>query len=230
MSRHMKRLTMPRSWPIERKTAKWAMKTLPGPYKKEQSMPLMMVLRDLLKLCDTAREARLIIGSGTVLVDNSAVREPKFPVGIMGTISIPSIALNRIMLIDRKGKLSLAEIDADIAQTKLCKIEGKSVIKKGKTQLNLHDGRCIVHEIDEGDKVGDTLKVELPSQKIVKRYPLKEGSFALVTGGKHVGQVSRIVTLSGGTFSSPPMVSFEGFSTVKKHVLVVGDIAPEVQA
>ncbi len=228
MSRHTKRLTVPRSWPLERKTAKWAMKIPPGPYRKEYSMPLAMVLRDLLKLCDTAREARLIVGSGSVLVDNSIVREPKFPVGIMSSISIPSMGLNKIMLVDRRCKLSLAEIDAQNAQTKLCKIEEKTSIKKGKTQLNLHDGRCIVHEIDEGDKVGDTLKIELPGQKIVKRYPLKEGSFALVTGGKHVGQVSKIVGVSKGGFSSPPVVSFEGFSTIKKHVLVVGDLAPEV--
>jgi len=228
MSRHMKRLTMPRSWPVARKTATWAMKPLPGPYGEERSMSLMMVLRDLLGLANTAREAKLIIRSGSVFVDNSVEREPKLPVGIMSTLKVPAMDLTRIMLIDRSGKLSLVEVDGSKAKTKLCKIEGKSTIKKGKTQLNLHDGRCIVHEIDEGDRVGDTLKIELPSQKIVKRYPLKEGSFGLVTGGKHVGQISRIVSVSDGTFSSPPIVGLEGFSTVKRHVLVVGDIAPEV--
>jgi small subunit ribosomal protein S4e len=228
MSRHMKRLTVPRSWPLERKTVKWAMKPVPGPYREKFAMPIALVLRDMLKICDTTMEARAIIRSGSVLVDNSVVKGPKFPVGIMSTLSIPSMNLNRIMLVDKRGKLSLVDVEESKVRTKLCRIEGKSTLKKGKTQLNLHDGRCIVLEIDENDKVGDTLKIEVPGQRIVKRYPLKEGSFALVTGGRHVGQVAKVLGVSEGTHSSPLIVDLEGFSTVKGHVLVVGDIAPEV--
>ena len=40
MSRHQKRVTVPRSWPIARKSHKWVAKASPGPHSSEDSMPL----------------------------------------------------------------------------------------------------------------------------------------------------------------------------------------------
>ena len=58
MSDHMKRLAMPRTWAIPRKVHVWAAKQTPGAHSVEDSMPAGMVLRDMLKVCDTAREAK----------------------------------------------------------------------------------------------------------------------------------------------------------------------------
>ncbi|HOV51863.1 MAG TPA: hypothetical protein PKV83_02895, partial [Methanothrix sp.] len=57
MSLHQKRLTIPVSWPVARKTSVWVPKSSPGPHSAMESIPLLVVIRDMLKLVDDAREA-----------------------------------------------------------------------------------------------------------------------------------------------------------------------------
>ena len=64
MSRHQKRLTIPVSWPVARKTSVWVPKSSPGPHSSMNSMPLLMVIRDMLKLVDNAREAKRVLYEG----------------------------------------------------------------------------------------------------------------------------------------------------------------------
>ena len=57
MSDHMKRLAMPKTWPIPKKVHLWATKQSAGAHSVENSMPATLVLRDMLKVCDTASES-----------------------------------------------------------------------------------------------------------------------------------------------------------------------------
>jgi len=41
----------------------------------------------------------------------------------------------------------------------------------------------------------DTLKIEIPSQNIIKSYSIKEGNYAIITGGKNVGIVGKIKSI-----------------------------------
>ncbi len=63
MKKHLKRLPAPRSWTLSRKTDFWVAKPSPGPHPIEASVPLGLILRDMLKVCDTAREARHILNA-----------------------------------------------------------------------------------------------------------------------------------------------------------------------
>lgn len=63
MKKHIKRMAAPKSWAVPRKTSHWITKPSPGPHGTQESMPLLAVVRDMLKLCDNSREARFIIGS-----------------------------------------------------------------------------------------------------------------------------------------------------------------------
>ena len=49
-SSHMKRLTMPRTWPLPRKTNVWVQKPDPSGHPLEMCMPIGIILRDVLKL------------------------------------------------------------------------------------------------------------------------------------------------------------------------------------
>ena len=55
MSDHMKRLAMPKTWPIPKKVHLWATKQSAGAHSVASSMPAAMILRDILKVCDTAK-------------------------------------------------------------------------------------------------------------------------------------------------------------------------------
>ncbi|MEM3193440.1 MAG: S4 domain-containing protein, partial [Candidatus Bathyarchaeia archaeon] len=68
-SRHLKREMTPTFWPIHRKKFVWALKPSPGPHPIERCIPLGVIVRDLLGLAETMREAKKIIAQGKILVD-----------------------------------------------------------------------------------------------------------------------------------------------------------------
>jgi small subunit ribosomal protein S4e len=229
LKKHMKRMTAPRRWAIPRKVSRWVMKPRPGPHSKEDSMPLAMVLRDMLKVCDNTREAMFIIGGRGVTVDGRVVTDQKFPVGLMDVVTLIKTEESYRMLLDYKGRLQLVKVDDKEKGWKLARIDGKNTVPGGKVQLNLHDGRCILLPKDQY-KTGDVLKIELPSQRIVKALKLDKGSLALLTGGSHPGTLQTIEEYKLRRGSGSNIVTFkEGFSTVKENVFVVGEKTPEIK-
>jgi small subunit ribosomal protein S4e len=229
MKKHMKRMAAPNTWAIPRKTSYWVTKPSPGPHGTRESMPLLAVVRDMLKLCDNSREARFIIGSRGVSVDGKIVTNYKHPVGLMDVVTVLKTKQSYRMLVDYKSQLKLVAIDDTEKGWKLARIDGKTVIKNGKVQLNLHDGRCIILATDQY-KTGDVLKIDVPSQKLVKNYRLEKGSVALLIGGSHPGSLQTIEDYQIRRGSAPNLVTFkEGFSTIKENVFVVGDKAPEIK-
>lgn len=228
MSKHMKRLASPRVWSIPKKTHVWAASTSPGPHPIERSVPLLIMVRDMLGYCDTSREGRRIIGSRSVLIDGRITTNYKLPVGFMDVVTIPKSKESFRALLDSKGKLRPIRISKDRAQWKLVRIENITTIKEGKKQLNLHDGRNVLAG-DEPYRAGDVLKIELPSQKVLNYYPLAKGNVAMIIGGKHSGQIATIENYKVIRSPKPNIVEFkEGFSTLKDHVFVVGKKSPEI--
>jgi small subunit ribosomal protein S4e len=229
MSKSMKRLTAPRSWPVPRKTDQWITKPSPGPHPIQRSMPVLTVVRDLLQACDTAAEAKRIIGNRDIIVDGRPVREHKFPVGLMDVVSIPKLEQNYRMLVDRRGKFRLVTIREGEESWKLCRIENKTTVRGGRIQLNLHDGRNIIVK-ENKYKTGDVLKVEVPSQKILEVYPMAKGNIAMVISGAHAGEISVIEEYEVSRTPSSNVIRFrDGKSTVKDNVFVVGTSAPVIE-
>jgi small subunit ribosomal protein S4e len=231
MSKHIKRLTIPKSWKIPKKEVKWAVKVSPGKHPQKSSMPLGMVLRDMLGYADNMREARRIIGSRKILVDGKVEIDHKAPVGFMDVISIPESNEHYRMLFDAKGRLTLIQIDDERAKWKLVRIDNKTYVRGGRVQLNLHDGRNILVDRDKDVyKTGDVLKIAIPEQKIIRHIPLKEGNKAMIIGGTHGGSLATVKKYEIIRGPEPNMVSFEeGFSTIKDYVFIVGTETPEVK-
>ena len=231
MSKHIKRLTIPKSWKIPKKEAKWAVKVSPGKHSKDTSMPLGMVVRDMLGYADTMREARRIMGSRKILVDGRVEIDHKAPVGFMDVVSIPETGEYYRMLFDAKGRLALIQIDVERAKWKLVRINNKTYVRGGKVQLNLHDGRNIVIDRDKDVyRTGDVLKISIPEQKILRHIQLKEGNKAMVIGGSHGGSLGTIKKYEVMRGPESNRVSFEeGFDTIKDYVFVVGTDTPEVK-
>ncbi len=229
MGKHIKRMAAPSSWAIPRKTSYWVTKPRAGPHGLKESMPLLSVVRDMLKLCDNSREARFIIGSRQITVDGKVVTDYKYPVGLMDVVTVTKTKQSYRMLVDYKAKLKLVSIEDLEKDWKLARIDNKTVVSKGKVQINLHDGRNMLLPKDQY-KTGDVLKIELPTQKVVKAFKLEKGSLALLIGGSHPGTVQTIESYDIKRGSSSNIVTFkEGFSTVKENVFVVGDKSSEIK-
>ena len=229
MSNHMKRLTIPKSWKIPKKQSVWAVKPSPGKHSISHAMPLGMVVRDLLGYADTMKEARRIIGARKILVDGRPETDYKAPVGLMDVISIPDMGEHYRMLFDAHGRLTPTPIDAERAGWKLVRIDDKTTIRGGKTQLNLHDGRNIIVEKDTY-RTGDVLKIAVPDQKIIKHLKMEEGNRALIIGGRHRGSLAVMSEHEVVKAPQPNIVRFkEGFETIKDNVFIVGTETPEIK-
>ena len=229
MKKHLKRLPAPRTWTIPRKTDFWVVKPSPGPHAIDESVPLGLILRDMLKVCDTAREARHILNNRGVHVDGRVVTDPKFPVGLMDVLSFQETKVHYRMLVTTRGRMALVPIEDGDAKWKLCRVEDKTTVRGGKTQLNLHDGRNVLLPKDAYE-TGTTLKIHVPDQKVVEHYELDKGAPVLVTGGQHVGQIAHVLEIQRTRNPRANIVTFkEGFSTDVGKVFVVGKEAPSIK-
>jgi len=229
MSNEMRRLTAPRSWPVKRKAHHWITKPAPGAHSIEESVPVNVVVRDLLKLCDTSSEVRAILSNKDMLVDGKHVTSVKQGIGLMDVVAFPKVNAYYRMVVDRRGKLSLVKVPEAKASWKLCRIENKTTVRGGKTQLNLHDGRNIL--VDKDDyKTGDVLKIEVPSQKILDTYRMEQGNIALIVSGSHVGETAVVDEITQKRLSSENLVQFkDGSSTTRSKVFIIGAKVPEVE-
>ena len=220
MSRsHIKRLMMPRSWPLTRKTNIWAQKPNPAGHPLEMCMPLGILLRDILEVAHNMREAKRILHSRKVLVDGKVETNRSRGVGLMDVLTVGNN--NYRCVIDTNGKLRYRLISKKEASTKICKIIGKTTIKGGETQINLHDGRNIIESDPSKYNVGDSLIISLPDQKISKHLQNKEGSLAFLTGGSHIGEIAVIGSLDIKRSSKPNETLFEDFGTISDYVFVI---------
>jgi small subunit ribosomal protein S4e len=229
MSRHQKRVTVPVSWPIARKNHTWVAKTSPGPHSAGESVPLVTVIRDMLKIVDNAREAKRILYEGKVLVDGRVQKDYKLPVGIFDIISVPMLDKQYRMLKDARGMFYLSLLEPGNVR-KLARIENKTILKGKKQQLNLSDGS---NKLEDGDfKAGDSLVLSIPEKNIEDRIEFKVGNLAMVVGGKHSGQMGKIKGIITVKSSQPNRVIISGdeeFETIEDYVYMIGKDQPVIK-
>jgi len=229
VSRHQKRLSMPKTWDIQRKAHKWAVKASPGPHSGLKSIPLLLVIRDVMKLANSSKEAKKILHDGNILVDGVIRRDYKFPAGVFDVITIPKVDLSYRVFLDAKQRLSLRKISDP--EVKLCKITDKTIVRGGNTQLNLHDGSNIVSD-EFSYHTSDSVILSLPERKVVKHLTYKPGSLALVIGGAHSGELATIEDIRKTRGAMPNMTSLQssyGFETIEDYVFVIGKGTPEIE-
>ncbi len=230
MSKHMKRLAAARTLRLHRKEHLWTSKSEPGPHPLSHSIPLGILIRDYLGLCDTYREAKSIISNGDILVDGKPRKRHKYPCGLMDVITISKMKKYYRILFDQKGKLALVDISEKDAAWKLCRIENKTTLKGKKIQLNFHDGRTSQVKKDEY-KTGDVLKFSFKDDKITDVYPFNKGTTTMIIGGRHIGQIATIQDIQPVASSKPNLALLKGdieFSTITKYVFPIGKTKPTI--
>lgn len=221
---HLKRLVAPDFWPIPKKKYTWTFAPSPGPHKKEECIPLAIIVRDILGLAETGKEAKRIIKAREILVDGRVRTDHKYPVGLLDVISIPKIN-KHYRVVPFKNGLKLIEIDESEAKKKILKIVGKRSVKGGKFQLNMNDGKNIL--VNENKyKTNASLLVELPSLKILDYVEMDVGNLVLITSGQNSGKIGKIVEVKEGKFNVKPKLTCEienkKVEVLKEHSIVIG--------
>jgi small subunit ribosomal protein S4e len=240
-SGHLKREAAPDFWPIPRKKFTWTVKPRAGPHPIHQSIPLTIVVREILGLAKTRKEAKKIISQGKILVDGKIRRDERFPTGLMDVISIPEIKKNFRVLPSKKG-LFLHPTSKDEAKFKMCRIENKKILKKGHVEVNLHDGRNILLHVENPQNPSedvyrslDGLKLSVPDQELIEHLRLGEGMLASFVDGKNIGKCGTITSIEEQTGQKRRkyLITIKDeeekeFRTILDYAFVVGDKSPRI--
>jgi len=201
----------------------------PGPHRLEMSLPLQVLVRDILKVAETGREAKYLISRSMVLVDGVVRTSHRFPVGLMDVISVKELGKHYRVLVNEKGRLTPIEVPPEEAVMKICRIN-KKYLYRGVLRLATEDGRTF--ETDDWSlNIGGSLLVRVPEGVVLDKAPLAEGSIGYVFMGKHTGVVGVVKKISKSSLQGESIVTLtpgdEGeVSTVRDYVMVVGRDKP----
>lgn len=240
-SKHLKSLVAPEFWPIPVKERFWTVKPSPGPHPIEMSLPLAVLIRDMMKYATTLREARKVIAKGYIEVDGKIRKDYKYPVGLFDVIRLVPANKYYRAVPDNTHFIKLVEIGEDEAKLKPLRIENKTTVKGGHIQLNLSDGSNILVRVnDPRNPVEDiyetlgTVLVEIPSRRILQYIPLKEGNYAVISGGSNIGKHGKIVSISRGIKRYRSIITLKGgdgslIQTSLDYAYVIGVEAPVIR-
>lgn len=180
---YLKRQEVPKNWPITRKGAKYVARPS---FDFQNGIPLLILLRDFLKIVNTRSEAKKAINSKNIILNGKNAKNEKESVRIFDIIGlVPSKRYYQLSLTNN-GKFTLNDVKDEQTKTKICKVIGKKTINGKKTQLNLMDGRNIISDIKCNTQ--DSVIISLEDGKINKCLSLKEKGKILVFAGKHSGK------------------------------------------
>jgi small subunit ribosomal protein S4e len=228
---HLKRLSAPEFWPTSTRGYTWTFSPSPGPHKKDECIPLAIIVRDILKLAETGKEAKRIIKAREILVDGKVRTDPRYPVGILDVVTIPKLEKSYRVIPFKRG-LKLIEIDKEEANKKVLKIVGKRSVKGNKFQLNMNDGKNIL--VNENKfKTNASLLVELPNLKILDYAEMDINNTVLITSGQNSGKIGRIIEVLEGKFNVKPKIVCEienkKTEVLKEHAIVIGKEEPWIK-
>ena len=154
---------------------KWITNTMPGTHKKDLSIPLVVAVRDNLKLVSTKRELNYLINNKLILLNNKAVNNSKIAAGLFDVVAFPNVKKYYRVVLDKNGKFMLIEISDKESNLILLKVTRKVAAKGKKIILTLSNGYNI--NFDKKVSVNDTVVFDTSSGKIKNVLSYKKKSW-----------------------------------------------------
>jgi small subunit ribosomal protein S4e len=197
---HLKRIAMPKSWPVKRKGIKFITRPNPGAHKFVDSMPLAVLIKYILGYANSSREIKFILNQNEVKINGKRIKEPSFAVGFMDVIEFPkSKHIFRISYTEG-GLFKAIKIKDDEKGLMLCKIT---------------------------DKTGDSLLIEVPGNKVKSHLKLENGCSIYIMDGKQKGSLGTLRSVEGSQIIFDK--GKKEFKTLKEYAFVVGKDKPLIE-
>ncbi len=193
---HQTRSEVIRGLPLPRKGTKYVARALRNNYS---SVPIVIALRDMLKIASTSKEANYMIHNKMIKINGEVARDLHQPIDLFSVFHADK---SYRLIILSTGRYSFEETKEN---SRPVRIIGKTAVKDKKIQYNLHDGTNIISK--ENMNVGDTLILDFEN-KIKKHIALEKGKNALIVSGSNLGKSGKITNVSG----SKVTLSIEGKS------------------
>ncbi|MFH1249370.1 MAG: KOW motif-containing protein [archaeon] len=209
---HIMRMAMNKAFPLAKKgPAKYVISSLAN----SKSIPLLLVIRDLLKIAKTRKEALILLRGGEISVNGIMRSDLRFVVTLFDIVSTKKTAKS-YRLVMKTGRFSLEE--GKFGNDRICKVIGKKINNKGKMQLNLDNGYNILSTINA--KTNDSIIYDFTANKISKHMPLKVGSKVEIIGGKNLGKQAVVKKINVNKVELS--VDKSTIEIPAKNILVVG--------
>ncbi len=236
----LKRKPAPAFWPIHRKEQPWVVKPSSGSHSLKKCLPLTLVLRDMLGVSQTRKEGKLILAQGKVIVNGVVYKKDDLPVGLMDVIALPDSNKYYRVMPSHKG-LYLSPISKEESNVSLLRVENKSTVHNG-VQVALHDGSTMLFKVADPKnpvevkyETFDILKVTYPDKQVLETLKTKEGNLAIITGGKNIGKLGKIVEIEKTEAKKrrQALVLIEDaqgqrYQTILDFVFSIGEAAPMI--
>jgi len=184
---HIKRHAVSTKVPLTRKGTKYI--ALASSHK-DNSVPVLIAVRDMLKLAKTAKEVKEMIKEKVLKINGRVVSDYHESIKLFNIFEAGKPYVLTILSTKRFA------FEPSKSQERLCKIIGKTQVSKDTFQINCHDGSNLVTK----DKIamGDTLILDF-SGKLKKHISLDKGKVVFIFSGKYTGKNAKVVSIEGQT-------------------------------
>merc|ERR1711881_219162 len=191
--KHLKTLNAPHHWMLPKTGGVFSYRPNAGPHKLRECLPLAVFIRNRLHYALSGKECMKIMMGRMIKVDGKVRTDVKYPAGYMDVITIDKTNENFRLIYDTKGRFIVHRITSEEASYKLCRVKKLYSTKDNVPFLVTHDGRSIRYP-NPDCKVGDTVELDLASNKITNWVKFDTGNMCHIIGGKNVGRMGVIMS------------------------------------
>lgn len=173
-------------WPIPRKGTTYV---AVASHNRKEAMPLIIVMRDVLKLVKNNKELKKLINERQIKINGKDIKEVNYPVSLFDVLGLDGLKKNYKMVLLKNKKYSFEEVSGKETSSRPYKVMDKKILSNKEVQLNLMYGKNLIY--NDKANVGDSIILDF-EDKVIKIVQIKKGENAMVLEGKHAGNSGKI--------------------------------------
>lgn len=205
---HQTRALATTQLPLPRKGTKYLARALSH---HRNSVPVVVAIRDMLKLALTAKEVKAMIRQKMLKINGRLVKDHRESLHLFNQLEAGKKYLLSIL---PTGKFTLKELSKP--KDYLGKVIRKRLVNGGEIQLGLHDGFSLLTK-DKSIKTGDSVYINSEGD-ITEHVILSKGNEVFIISGKHQGMTGKISSIEENMIS----VNYDGrMVKLDKQALIV---------
>ncbi len=182
---HQTRSETIRQLPLARKGTKYVARALRN---NSNSVPVVIAVRDMLKLANTSKEVKGMIHNKKIKVNGKLAKNLNDPISLFSILGADKDYLLTLLPTGRFEFKETKEKDRKL------KIVNKVLVKNKEIQYALHDGTNVLS--DKEFTVGDTLILN-HENKIIKHLGVVKGKEVFALTGSYMGKHGKVEEISG---------------------------------
>lgn len=212
---HQKRLPAPKHYPVARKETKYV-STIEGSRSRENALPAVVVLRDVLGYAENESDAKQIVQDRAVLRNGEPITDIRQGIGVFDVVELPGAEEAYRVL--RSGR-DLSFVPVTDGDKVVAKIVGKDA-DGDEYVYRLHNGE----NYRSGEEYGTGSTLVFNSS--VKQIELEEGVQVVVVRGQHAGEVAELKEIHnrGRNPDTGLVESDEEFETQLENLVAVENV------